>query len=157
MRPLWIFAVAWPLLLVGTGAAPGAAATSLTTAEQAMLDEMLGKGVVGAPVAGSPLTPEFAPLREGTWSYRIVHGKDEGQIERDVVTRLEHDPSGASWRYAVGDKKLLFIKQMKDGSLVFVTEENAEEGVITRYEPPEPGRREPQRRARRDLQLSRGL
>jgi hypothetical protein len=139
MKPLWICAIIWPLLLVEPGAAPAASASSLTAAEQAMLEEMLGKGVVGAPVAGSPLTPEFAPLRDGTWSYQIVHGKDVGQIEQHVVTRLERDPTGASWRYAVGDKGLVFIEQMKDGSLVFVTEENAEEGVVTRYEPPEPG------------------
>jgi hypothetical protein len=139
MRPLWIFAIIWPLLLVGSGAAPAAAATSLTAAEQTMLAEMLGQGVVGAPVAGSTLTPELAPLRDGTWSYRIVHGKDVGQIEQHIVTRLDRDPTGATWRYAVGDKRLLFIKQTKDGSLVFLTEENAEEGVVTRYEPPEPG------------------
>jgi hypothetical protein len=139
MKPLWIFAIICPLLLVGSGNAPAAAATSLTAAEQAMLTEMLGPGVVGAPVAGSTLTPEFAPLRDGTWQYKIVHGKDEGRVEQHVVTRLEHDRSGASWRYAVGDKKLLFIKQTKDGSLTFVTEENSEEGVVTRYQPPEPG------------------
>jgi hypothetical protein len=139
MKPLWIFAIIWPLLLAEPGAAPAASANSLTAAEQAMLEEMLGKGVVGAPVVGGPLTPEFAPLRDGTWSYQIVHGKDAGQIEQHVVKRLEHDPSGASWRYAVGDKKLLFIEQMKDGSLMFVTEENADEGVVTRYAPPEPG------------------
>jgi hypothetical protein len=135
MKPLSILAMAWPLLFVG----PAAAATSLTATEQGMLEEMLGQGVVGAPVAGSTLTPEFAPLRDGIWTYQIVGGKDVGQTEQHLVQRLERDPSAASWRYAVGSKEVVFIKQMTDGSLTFVTEEDYEQGVITRYEPPEPG------------------
>ena len=134
MRSLWITALAWPLLLVD----PAAAASSLTAGEQAMLEEMLGQGVVGAPVAGSALTSEFAPLQDGALSYRIVGGKDAGQTEQHLVQRLERDPSAASWRYAVGSKEVVFIKQMPDGSLTFVTEEDSEQGVITRYEPPEP-------------------
>ena len=103
-----------------------------------MLEELLGQGVVGAPVAGSTLTPEFAPLRDGTWTYQIVGGKNAGQMEQHVVKRLERNSSGASWRYAVGSKEAVFIKQMPDGSLTFLTEEDFEQGVITRYEPPEP-------------------
>ena len=133
MKSLWVLAIAWPLLLVDS-----AAAETLTADEQAMLEELLGQGVVGAPVAGSTLTPEFAPLRDGTWTYQIVGGKDAGQMEQHVVKRLERDSSGASWRYAVGSKEAVFIKQMTDGSLTFLTEEDFEQGVITRYEPPEP-------------------
>ena len=47
MRSLWVFAL-WPLLLP-----PAAVAAALTAAEQAMLTELLGEGVVGAPVAAS--------------------------------------------------------------------------------------------------------
>ena len=133
MKSLWVLAIAWPLLLVNS-----AAAETLTADEQAMLEELLGQGVVGAPVAGSTLTPEFAPLRDGTWTYQIVGGKNAGQMEQHVVKRLERDSSGASWRYAVGSKEAVFIKQMPDGSLTFLTEEDFEQGVITRYEPPEP-------------------
>jgi DUF3108-like len=139
MRPLWIVAVVSPLLLVGGGGAPVAAAASLTAGEQAMLEEMLGQGVVGAPVKGSTLTAEFAPLHDGTWTYQIVGGDHAGKTEQHHVNRLDRDSSGASWRYAVGDKGLVFIKEMSDGSLTFVTEENSEQGVVTRYEPPEPG------------------
>ncbi|MGH6902711.1 MAG: TapB family protein [Geminicoccaceae bacterium] len=138
MKPLGVVSalvVVWPLLLA-PGGARGAA---LSAAEQAMLEELLGQGVIGEPVAGSPLTPSFAPLREGTSTYRIVGGKEKGQTEEHVVTRLERDPTGASWRYAVGAKGIVFIKEAEDGSLTFVTEENTDQGVITRYEPAEPG------------------
>jgi hypothetical protein len=138
MRPLGVVSalvVIWPLLL-----APGETrADALSADEQAMLVELLGEGVIGEPVAGSPLTPSFAPLREGTWTYRIAGGKQKGQSEQHVVTRLERDPSGASWRYAVGTKGIVFIKETEDGSLTFVTEENTDQGVVTHYEPAEPG------------------
>ena len=138
MRPLGVVSalvVIWPLLLA-PGGARGAA---LTADEQAMLEELLGQGVIGEPVAGSTLTPSFAPLRNGTWTYQIIGGKEKGQTEQHVVTRLERDPSGASWRYAVGSKGILFIKQTDDGSLTFVSQEDLDQGVISRYAPAEPG------------------
>lgn len=138
MKPLGVVSalvVMGPLLL-----APGAShAASLTADEQTMLQDLLGQGVIGEPVAGSTLTPSFAPLKNGTWIYQIVGGKDKGQSEPHVVTRLERDPSGASWRYAVGSKGILFIKQTADGSLTFVSQEDLDQGVISRYSPPEPG------------------
>ena len=101
MKPLGVvlaLVVIWPLLLAPGGAR--AAGEALTGAEQALLDELLGQGVIGAPVAGSTLTPSFAPLRAGTWTYQIVGGKRQGQSEQHVVTRLERDASGA-WQLAL--------------------------------------------------------
>jgi hypothetical protein len=138
MKPLGVISalvVIWPLLL----AAGAARADALSADEQAMLVDLLGQSVIGEPVAGGTLTPSFAPLREGTWTYQIVGGDDEGQSEQHVVTRLERDPSGASWRYAVGTKRVAFIKQTEDGSFVFVSDEELDQGVISRYAPPEPG------------------
>ena len=140
MKPLGVvlaLVVIWPLLLAPGGAR--AAGEALTGAVQAMLDELLGEGVIGAPVAGSTLTPSFAPLRAGTWTYQIVGGKEKGQSEQHVVTKLERDASGASWRYAVGSKGVLYIKQTADGSLTFVSQEDTAQGVISRYAPAEPG------------------
>ena len=45
-------------------------------------------------------------------------------------------PAGATRSAAKG---LLFIKQLDNGDLTFVTEEDSEQGVIARYDPPEPG------------------
>ena len=115
------------------------AAGGLSADEQALLTELLGRGALGEPVAGSPLTASYAPLRDGTWTYQIVGGEDQGQSEQHVVTRLQGDPSGADWRYAVGNKSVQLIKQTDDGSLVFVAQEDLDQEVISRYAPPEPG------------------
>jgi hypothetical protein len=127
--------VIWPVLLApgGTRAAGG-----LSGDEQALLTDLLGPGALGEAVAGSPLKPSFAPLRDGTWTYQIVSGDDQGQNEQHKVTRLKGDPSGADWRYAVGAKSAQLIKQTNDGSLVFVSLDDFDEGVISRYTPPEP-------------------
>jgi hypothetical protein len=140
MTPIRVVAalvVIWPLLLAPGGAR--AAAGSMSADEQAMLTELLGQGTIGKPVVGSPLSASFASLRDGTWTYQIVGGEDQGQNEQHVVTRLQGDPSGANWRYAVGAKSVLLIKQTGDGSLVFVSQEDLDQGVISRYTPPEPG------------------
>jgi hypothetical protein len=138
MRPLGMLTMlvaVWPLLLAPDAAR---AADGLSADEQALLTELLGRGALGAPVTGSPLTASFAPLRDGTWTYRIVGGDDKGRSEQHVVTRLQGDPSGADWRYAIGNDSVQLIKQTDDGSLVFVALEDLDEGVITRYAPPEP-------------------
>jgi hypothetical protein len=136
MKPLTVLSA---LLVIALLMPNGARGDALSADEQVMLQELLGQGVLGEPVTGSPLTPSFAPLRNGTWTYQIVGGEDKGQSEQHVVTRLERDPSGASWRYAVGSKGVVFIKQTDDGSLVFVSQEDLDQGVISRYAPPEPG------------------
>ena len=95
MRSLGLMAalaVIGPLLL-----APGdAVAAGLSAEEQAMLEELLGPGVVGESVAGGTLTASYAPLRAGTSIYEIVGGEGAGQNEQHVVTRLNGDPSGAN-------------------------------------------------------------
>jgi hypothetical protein len=141
MKPLGVvsaLAVVWALLLA-SDVARAAGGAELTADEQAMLQELLGQGVIGEPVAGSALTPSFAPLRDGTWTYQIVGGPDQGQSEQHVVTRLEGDPSGANWSYTVGAKGVVLIEQTDDGSLVFVSQEDRDQGVISRFAPPEPG------------------
>ena len=139
MRPLGIVSalvIIGPLLLAPDAAR---AAAGLSADEQALLTQLLGRGALGEPVAGSPLTASYAPLRDGTWTYQIVGGEDQGQSEQHVVTQLQGDPSGANWRYAVGNKSVQLIKQTDDGSLVFVAQEDLDQEVISRYAPPEPG------------------
>ena len=46
--------------------------SGLTADDQDLLTDLLGQGVIGSPVAGATLTPSFAPLRDGTWTYQIV-------------------------------------------------------------------------------------
>ena len=138
MRSIRAFTV-WPLLLLAGLGGGSAAATGLSADEQAMLEELLGSGVVGEPVAGSTLTAKFAPMHSGSWTYQVVSGKRQGQSEQHVVKPLENAPSGADWRYAIEDVGAVSIDQAEDATLTFVSQEDLAQSVITRYQPAEPG------------------
>lgn len=106
--------------------------------DREILEALLGQGVIGDTVAAPPLAASLAALHDGTWTYRIVGGEGKGGTERNVVEQLTRVPSGASWRYAVGDHYSYFLTRSDDGGLGVLSEHDAEQGVITRFDPPEP-------------------
>jgi hypothetical protein len=124
-----------------TAAVPLAAAADtipLPQADRAALEQLLGSGVVGDPVAAGPLAAADIPLREGTWTYQVVAGKKKGQTESDVLTKLERDQSGASWKLETGPKDLAFIQLGDNQDIEVLSEQDTDQGVITRFSPAEP-------------------
>lgn len=111
---------------------------ALPQADRTALEQLLGSGVIGDPVAASPLAAADMPLREGTWTYQIVAGKKKGETQDDVVTQLQRDPSGASWKVEMGAKDLAFIQLGGDQNVAVVSEQDTDQGVITRFAPAEP-------------------
>jgi hypothetical protein len=124
-----------------TAAVPAAAAADtipLPQADRTALEQLLGSGVVGDPVAASPLAAADIPLRAGTWTYQIVAGKKKGQTENDVLSQLQRDQAGASWKLATGAKDVAFIQLGDDQSIAVGSEQDTDQGVITRFSPAEP-------------------
>lgn len=126
------------LLSAAVPLAAAAETIALPDADRTALDQLLGSGVVGDPVAASPLAAADIPLRAGTWTYQIVAGKKKGQTESDVLTPLERDQSGAGWKLALGAKDVAFIQIGDDQSIAIVSEQETDQGVITRFAPAEP-------------------
>jgi hypothetical protein len=128
------------LLVAGAALAPTAAAETipLPQDDRAALEQLLGTGVIGDPVDASPLSTAEIPLREGTWTYQIVAGNKQGQTENDVLTKLERDPSGASWQVETGSKDLAFVETGPDDNIAILSEQDTDQGVITRFSPAEP-------------------
>jgi hypothetical protein len=123
--------------LLGIG--PAAADTiPLPQADRTTLEQLLGSGVVGDPVDAGPLAAADMPLREGTWVYQIVAGGNEGQPQNNVVTHLQRDPSGASWKVSAGTNDVVFVQVGNDESLAIVSEQDTDQGVVTRFSPAEP-------------------
>lgn len=120
--------------------APAAAADTipLPQADRTTLEQLLGSGVIGDPVAAGPLAAADIPLREGTWTYQIVAGKKKGQTESDVLSQLERDQSGASWKLQTGSKDLAFIQLGDNHDIEILSEQDTDQGVITRFSPAEP-------------------
>jgi hypothetical protein len=137
---LSVGAVLAALLAAGPSLAPAAAADTipLPQADRTALEQLLGSGVVGDPVAASPLAAADIPLREGTWTYQVVAGKKKGQTENDVLTQLERDQSGASWKVETGAKDLAFIQLGDNQDIEVLSEQDTDQGVVTRFTPAEP-------------------
>jgi hypothetical protein len=128
------------LLVAGAALAPPAAAETIPLPQDdaAVLEQLLGSAVVGNPVDAAPLAPADIPLRQGTWTYQVVAGKKQGQSESDVVTKFDRDQSGASWKVQTGSNDTAFIQAGPDGNIAILSEQDTDQGVITRFSPAEP-------------------
>ena len=94
-------------------------------------------GVVGEPVPAFTIDSEMAKLAAGTRTYQIVSGGNIGQTEQHVIAPLPRDATGTRWRYTIGPRTI-FLSEVVGQSLSIVTEEDSDQGVLTRYSPPEP-------------------
>jgi hypothetical protein len=130
-------AVALALAAAG-GAVSALAAAELSADDRQIIGQLLGADVMGAAATAGPLTDKLAPLREGTWTYQIVSGTNQGQSEAHVVKQLARDASGVSWRYQAGPKNILFLSAAEDGSLALLSQQDIDEGVVVKYSPGEP-------------------
>ena len=112
----------------------------LPSEDQQVLDEYLGKGVIGDAVAASPLNDpsKYYPLRASTLSYKLTSGEQKGTTENHVFTELKRDHPGSSWKEAWGTDDALFLNRDEKGNIHLVTHNEHGEGVITQYLTPEP-------------------
>jgi hypothetical protein len=124
--------------LLVAGPAVAADAIPLPQADRSALEQLLGTGVIGDAVAGEPLGAADIPLREGTWTYKIVGGNNKGQTETDTLSQLKRDQSGASWKIQTGAKDLAFVQHTADENIEITSEQDTDQGVITRFSPSEP-------------------
>jgi hypothetical protein len=108
--------------------------------DRALLEQILGKNVVGNPVVVTPISDplKYFSLDEGTWVYRVTNGKNKGKSVQNVLTRLMRDKSGTSWRQASGTNAVLYLLKTANGGVEIVSTEDQEQGVISRYLPREP-------------------
>ena len=123
---------------VVTAVSTAGRAMELPAADRAVLDELLGEGVVGAPVAGNPLADlsKVFPFEDAAWTVRFVSGDHKGETLEETFTVSKRDK--ATGQYAAGPKDTLYLQRSDDGSIGLVSEQDQNEGVITRYAPPEP-------------------
>ncbi len=94
-------------------------------------------GVVGDPVPAFTIDPALASLSAGTRTYKVIHGDNAGQMEQHVITPMPRGTAGTDWRYQLGNRSV-FLKLVPGESLSVVSEQDADQGVVTRYSPAEP-------------------
>ena len=98
---------------------------------------ILGKGVVGKALSAKPITDtaRLMPLKEGTWTYRVLTGDHKGTNQEDIIARPKHEDSGKSWRRVVGKKYIDYYRVRNGGKIEMASEVDLVEDVITRYTP----------------------
>jgi hypothetical protein len=124
--------------LLAGGPSASAAPIALPREDRTALEQSLGNNVIGDPVEPTPLTPSDLPLKEGSWTYKIVSGNKKGQTEVDSLAQLKRDETGASWKILTGAKDLAFIQHSDNDNIAVLTEQDTDQGVITRFLPAEP-------------------
>lgn len=136
-RPTALLAVLLGALVVtasdGARAADAGALKPLPADMRAAADTYL-PGIIGDPVPAFVIDPGLASLAEGTRSYRIVSGDDKGKVEAHRITPVPEKPN--QWRYQVGARTAVI--EQGQGQLSIVSEEDEDQGVLTRYTPPLP-------------------
>ena len=145
MKKINVVIVACTMAMVAHGqglAAESAAgkAMELPAADRKVIQRLLGKDVVGAPVAGNPIADiaKVFTFTDSAQTYRFVGGDKKGDTQRETFTVSKRDQARTSGQYAAGPKDVEFLQRSEDGSIVLVSEQDKDEGVITRYSPPEP-------------------
>jgi hypothetical protein len=115
----------------GTGAVVPLPARMAAAAQQYL------PGVVGDPVPAFTIDAGLASLSAGTRTYKIVGGDKPGTTEQHVIAPQAGDKTGNEWRYRVGDRTL-YLRLAQGESLAVVSEQDADQGVVTKYSPAQP-------------------
>ena len=117
--------------------AQGAGAVVPLPTQMAAVAQQYLPGVVGEPVPAFTIDPALASLAAGARDYEIVSGTEAGQTEQHVIAALPRDATGTRWRYTIANRTL-FLQAVPGESVSITSEEDSDQGVLTRYNPPEP-------------------
>ena len=119
---------------------PAAAGGGVPPEDQANIEKFLGKGVLGENLLSDPIADakNFFPIENRAWTFRFTSGPNKGRTEQDSFTRLKRDQDNQSGRYDIGPDESLFLRWDDAGNLVAYSQQDKNEGVIIRYDPPEP-------------------
>ena len=128
------------LVLVAAAGVPGAGAQSLSAADSAALNNLLGAGVLGPAVpAGASTTPtSLLPLTPATWQFQFASGPNQGAHETDVLQANTQPGAASPWQYTAGQSTIYDLGTATDGSIVSPSEQDLSQGVLTQYTPPRP-------------------
>lgn len=109
--------------------------------DRAYVDRYLGADVVGKAVEARPIgeVRELLALEQkAVLRAKIVHGEDRGETRRVGIERLRRGGGTPAWRISVGSEQVMYGQLSPGGDFEIHSVEKREQGVVTRYSPPEP-------------------
>lgn len=121
----------------GAASAQGAGAVVPLPAQMQAAAQKYLPGVVGNPVPAFTIDAGLATLSAGTRLYQVVSGPNAGNTEQHQIARMPNQGKGSQWRYTIGDRSVI-LQEVPGQSLSIISENDADQGVVTRYTPPQP-------------------
>jgi hypothetical protein len=108
--------------------------------DKAILEQVLGNGVVGKAIPAMPIayTSQYIHLQDASWTFRYTSGEKKGEDVIQTLSELKRDTSHNSWRYSVGHEIVYFLNKDQKGGLSVTSEQIINQGVISRFSPYEP-------------------
>lgn len=112
----------------------------LPSSDKVILEQVLGSGVVGKAIPAMPIayTSRYIHLQDASWTFRYTSGKKKGQDVIQTMSELKRDTSHNSWRYSVAHGNVYFLNKDQKGGLSVTSEQDINQGVISRFSPYEP-------------------
>ncbi len=128
------------VLAAASGAAAGAV-IELRSQDRKEIEKYLGKGVVGKAVEARSIDDPAKFMGMGHepqhLTVKVVHGKMAGKTREISIGPLDRKDERPAWRLEAGDD-VWFGEVDENGNFVQYTTQDCKQGVITRYDPPEP-------------------
>jgi len=122
-------------------APPSGAVLPLPADDQREIEKYLGAGVVGAPVKAEPLgtiADYLGSSDKVQFTFQSLQGADAGTTGVGWFTWLQRQDDSRGWQYDAGGNTVLFGRATKSGNLEVLSSQDRQQGVISRYSPPEP-------------------
>lgn len=112
----------------------------LPAEDQAVINKLLGPGVVGQALPSSPLQDVslYFPLQERTLSYKVTSGENAGATQMLPVAKGKRPAGTPAWRFALSPSLAGFLQNTEEGSLMMPAVSDSGEGVVIVTTPANP-------------------
>ena len=138
-RPAVLGLVFTAALLAGPGPA-AAEMIELAADDRKAIEKYLGPDVIGDAVEGNPIADaaQFFAFEDGAWTFRFTNGDNKGETQEQSFKKLKRDKDGTTGRYSNGPNLAYFLRRGPEGDISIASEQDTDQGVISRFSPPEP-------------------
>ena len=113
----------------------------LPNEDRERIEAGLGPGVIGKAVAAPTIKDPvvfFSMQTARSWRFRYTVGERKDKVEHYILSPRQRAGDVTTWKAITGPTTAMYFRTMKDGSVDLVSDEDRDEGLVTRYSPPVP-------------------
>jgi hypothetical protein len=128
------------ILAPAVSAAADGPVLPLTPDERAIIDAMLGPGVVGEALPSVPIgdPTTLFPLKDRASQFRVTSGRNQGRMYVLRVGKHARPMGAEAWRFELSPSIAAYLHRGDDGALVMPAVSDSDHGVIVVSTPPNP-------------------